>query len=151
MRRYTLIVAVVVALLTTGTLEHGGSAASRRAAEGRYQNHSARWWAGRAVHNRRRINALEQALRADPQVVEAINSACATYGNCALLWRRAECESHLNPRAHNRSGATGLFQFLPSTWATTPYARMDINSPYASALAAGWMETHGRGNEWVCR
>lgn len=92
-----------------------------------------------------------RVLIATPSVSEAINLACATYGHCAELWRKARCESHLYPRAHNASGASGLFQFLPSTFRSTPYASLSIWSPYSNALAAGWMHSRGRGGEWVCR
>lgn len=104
------------------------------------------------------VAAVDAADRAKPavdrDVVEAINLACAAYGDCETLWRRAKCETGgtLNPRSFNRSsGASGLFQFLPSTWATTPYRVFSVWSPYANALAAGWMNTHGRGGEWACR
>src|SRR5256884_10010592 len=44
----------------------------------------------------------------------------AVFGNSpGLSWalRVANCESHYNPLAVNRSsGASGLFQFMPSTW-----------------------------------
>ena len=46
---------------------------------------------------------------------------------------------------------SGLFQFNPNTWLTTPYANEDIFDPRASALAAGWMWSVGRRNEWVCQ
>lgn len=67
-----------------------------------------------------------------------------------MLLRKARCESGLNPYAQNQSGSSGLFQFLPSTWATTPYAARSIWSAKWSALAAGWMHAVGRGGEWVC-
>jgi soluble lytic murein transglycosylase-like protein len=64
----------------------------------------------------------------------------------------ARCESVLDPGAVNSSSnASGLFQFLPSTWATTPYADQDIFDPVANAQAAGWMWENGRRNEWVCQ
>ena len=68
----------------------------------------------------------------------------------ALLLRKARCESRLDPYAHNPSGASGLLQFLPSTWATTPYARHSIWSAKWNALAAGFMHHVGRGAEWSC-
>jgi hypothetical protein len=88
-----------------------------------------------------------------PSVVEAINLACATYGWCSTLWRKADCETGgtFSPTAHNPSGASGLFQFLGSTWRSTPYGRFSIWSPYANALAAGWMHANGRSGEWSCR
>lgn len=100
----------------------------------------------------RRIVGLQRTLRHSPSVTEAINLACAVYGNCSTLWRRARCESHLFARAHNASGASGLFQFLPNTWRSTPFGGFSIWSPYANALAAGWMMgPAGRGGEWSCR
>jgi soluble lytic murein transglycosylase-like protein len=69
-----------------------------------------------------------------------------------LLRRRAWCESRMNPRAYNASsGASGLFQFLPSTWRTTPYRRRSIWSAEHNAMAAAWMHHVGRGGEWACR
>jgi len=101
---------------------------------------------------RRRLTRQRYTILHNPDVVEAIDLAAATYGHGDELWRKARCESGLNPYARNlSSAATGLFQFLPSTWASTPYGRFEITSPYANALAAGWMHAHGRANEWVCR
>ena len=107
-----------------------------------------------AVALRLELRRQRRILLENPDVVEAINLACATYGSCETLWRRARCETGgtLSPRSLNgSSGAAGLYQFLESTWATTPYARFSVWSPYANALAAGWMEAHGRGGEWACR
>jgi hypothetical protein len=96
---------------------------------------------------------IRRVLLHDPTVAEALDLACATYGNCATLKRRARCESKLDPQATNKSSkAAGLLQFLWSTWSTTPYARFSPYSPYANALAAGWMiGPAGRGGEWDCR
>src|SRR5262245_10255237 len=53
-----------------------------------------------------------------------------------VLARRAWCESRRDPGAYNpRSGASGLFQFLRSTWQTTPYARRSIWSARWSSRA----------------
>lgn len=85
-------------------------------------------------------------------MTEAINLAAAVYGNGSWLWRVARCESGLNPSAVNSgSGSTGLFQFLRSTWATTPFGSFSIYSANASALAAGWMAQRGRASEWQCK
>lgn len=74
----------------------------------------------------------------------------------------AECiiarESHGNPNAVNpRSGASGLGQFLPSTWRTTPQGRagLSVFDPVANRAAVNWMLSVGRGGEfvtiWGCR
>jgi hypothetical protein len=111
------------------------------------------------VDAKQHATQLELALRkqrrvllADPHVAEAINLACAAYGYCSTLWRKARCETGgtFDEHAYNASGASGLFQFLGSTWRSTPYGRFSVWSPYASSLAAGWMHAHGRGGEWVC-
>lgn len=101
--------------------------------------------------SRHRTRALARTIRHQPTTREAITLACNTYGSCQLLWRRAFCESRLDAHAQNPSGASGLYQFLPSTWRTTPYAQLSIWSPYANAMAAGWMQAHGRGGEWACQ
>jgi len=101
---------------------------------------------------RHRLFVERRVLLHDPTVVEAIGLAAATYGGGSTLWRVAGCETGgtFNPRAYNSSGASGLFQFMPSTFASTPYAAFSIWSPYASAMAAGFMFAHGRGGEWAC-
>ncbi len=99
----------------------------------------------------RRVLQLVRVLRQRPSTSEAINLACSIYGSCSTLWRVARCESGYSPTAHNPSGASGLFQFMPGTFAGTPFGRFSIWSPYANALAAGWMFARGRAGAWVCR
>lgn len=108
-------------------------------------------WHAAAARYLSRWRSLQVALRRDPEVSTAIGLACTVYGHCGELWSKARCESHLYRYAHNPSGASGLFQFLPSTWGSTPFGRYSIFDPYANALGAGWMHAHGRGGEWVCR
>jgi hypothetical protein len=108
----------------------------------------------RALELRRELAAARRSLLAKPTVVEAVNLAAAAYGHGPALWRKARCETGgtFSPSARNRaSGAAGLFQFLPSTWRSTPFRRFSVWSPYANALAAGWMHAEGRGGEWSCR
>jgi hypothetical protein len=69
---------------------------------------------------------------------------------------RAACivrfESRGNPNAVNRSsGASGLGQFLPSTWRTTPQGRagLSVFDPAANLAAIEWMLSVGRAREWV--
>jgi soluble lytic murein transglycosylase-like protein len=69
----------------------------------------------------------------------------------SMLRRKAHCESRFNPGAYNPSGAIGLFQFMSSTWRTTPYRRHSPWSAKWSALAAAWMHRVGRGREWTCQ
>lgn len=89
----------------------------------------------------------------EDEIVGIIYAAADQYGQPREdMLRVARCESVLDPSAVNASSnASGLFQFLPSTWATTPYADQDIFDPVANANAAGWMWANGRRNEWVCQ
>lgn len=86
-------------------------------------------------------------------IIDIIYAAADRYGQPrADMLRVAQCESGLDPNNYTPPyGASGLFQFLPGTWATTPYANDDIFDAYASANAAGWMWSVGRRNEWVCQ
>jgi soluble lytic murein transglycosylase-like protein len=85
-------------------------------------------------------------------MVNIITAAALRYGQSpSAMLAVARCESGLNPRAVNpASEASGLFQFLPSTWRTTPYANASIFDAEANANAAAWMWSVGRRNEWVC-
>ena len=66
-----------------------------------------------------------------------------------LLDCLAWVESRNTPTAVNpRSGASGLLQFLPSTWRTTPWARSSIFDAIAQRLAGRWMVNQGRLHEW---
>lgn len=130
------------------------------------QGKSAVWWARRAIQNGknarargRTIRHLQSALTVRPRdhSLRAIAFAATAYGvSYSTLRRKAYCETGgtFDPYAKNpRSTASGLFQFLTSTWASTPYASYSIWDPYANALAAAWMHSAavGRGGEWSCK
>jgi hypothetical protein len=78
----------------------------------------------------------------------------AVFGNSpGLSWalRVANCESHYNPLAINRSsGASGLFQFMPSTW-NANFAGQNIWDPYAQARGALVFYNAGRQSAWTCK
>jgi soluble lytic murein transglycosylase-like protein len=60
----------------------------------------------------------------------------------------ARCESHLDPQAHNASGAAGLFQLMPSHWEAQGYDPYDpvTNTRIARRIynGTGW-------SAWVCQ
>ena len=89
----------------------------------------------------------------EQEILDFIAKAAKKYGQSrSAMVRVARCESVLDPCAVNRSGPYyGLFQFLKSTWKTTPYGDRDIFDPEAQSLAAGWMWKQGRKNEWACQ
>ena len=70
-----------------------------------------------------------------------------------LTWalRVANCESHYNPLAVNRSsGASGLFQFMPSTW-NANFPGQNIWDPYSQARGALVFYNAGRQSAWTCK
>ncbi len=74
-------------------------------------------------------------------------------GSPGLTWalRVANCESHYNPLAVNRySGASGLFQFMPSTW-NANFPGQNIWDPYAQARGALAFYNAGRTSAWTCK
>jgi hypothetical protein len=84
------------------------------------------------------------------QVVEAVVEPVVVVENPRLACIR-RVESHNDPNATNRySGAMGLYQFLPSTWRTTPQGRAGLSAydPVAATAAANWMLSVGRAREW---
>jgi hypothetical protein len=89
-------------------------------------------------------------------IQQIIVGAFAPLGTAAQSWalRVARCESHNNPDAVNPStAASGLFQFMPSTWALTPYASKSVFDATANAEAAAWYykKTGETGGPWSCK
>jgi hypothetical protein len=89
----------------------------------------------------------------EQEILNFISKAANEYGQSeSAMVRVARCESVLDPCAVNPSGPYyGLFQFLKSTWKTTPYGDRDIFDPEAQSLATAWMWKQGRKNEWACQ
>jgi len=93
---------------------------------------------------------------ASSEIEAIIREAAAAQGaDAEQLLRVGYCESRFNPGAYNASGASGLFQFMPSTWAANSvragYAGASVFDPVASANGAAWMFARGQAFQWVCR
>lgn len=93
---------------------------------------------------------------ASSEIEAIIRDAAAAHGaDPEQLLRVAYCESRFNPGAYNASGASGLFQFMPRTWAVNSvragYAGASPFDPVASANVAAWMFARGQAYQWVCR
>lgn len=108
---------------------------------------------------RREAIRLRRVLRHEPSVQEALDIASLVYGvPRGEIERVAFCESRLDPRARNRTPiyngehATGLMQTIPSTFARSPFRALDIYSPYANALAGGYIwSLSSSWREWHCK
>ena len=87
-------------------------------------------------------------------IAKDIYDAFSPLGPSAVQWAMnvAWCESRYHPNSVNSdSGASGLFQFLPSTWGGTPYASYSPFDPKYNALAAAWLYSHYGPGRWVCQ
>ena len=87
-------------------------------------------------------------------IQQIILDAFAPLGPAAQQWalRVAKCESGYNPNAVNRSsGASGLFQFLPATWASLPQHNQSVFDPVANAQAAAVLYQRSGPNQWSCK
>lgn len=99
---------------------------------------------------------LKADLHKDPSINECIRLATIAYpafteGRAWQIIEHESISSGLQFAKNPSSTASGLYQFLTSTFASTPYgqAGMSIWSPCAQSLAAGWMHQNGRGGEWA--
>lgn len=97
--------------------------------------------------------ALSVAIPA--RIEQAIHAASNRYGApYSEMVTVARCESiNFTDFYNEASGASGLFQFLPSTWRSTPYRHHSIFNHHWNAMAAGWLWRHdGRSwQEWDCQ
>ena len=87
-------------------------------------------------------------------IAKDITDAFSPLGPAAVQWAMnvAWCESRYHPNSVNsQSGASGLFQFLPSTWSGTPYASYSPFDPRINALAAAWLYNRYGPGRWVCQ
>jgi hypothetical protein len=96
-------------------------------------------------------------LGAAGDMVQIIRDAAARWGaDETQLLRVAYCESRYNPNAFNASsGASGLFQFLATTWAPNSvragYAGASVFDPVANANTAAYMFSIQQARQWQCK
>ena len=114
---------------------------------------SSGWVAERLVEKVGELPSNGQEPTTEDEIIAIIREAARAFAQPEEdLLRVGRCESNLDPRAVNPDGPYfGLFQFLRSTWASTPFADRDIFDPVANAQAAAWMWQQGRRQEWACQ
>lgn len=89
-----------------------------------------------------------------PYIAKIIYDAFSPLGPRAVQWaiNVAYCESRYHPNSVNTdSGATGLFQFMASTWSGTPWANQSRLDPVANANAAAWLYSRYGPGRWTCQ
>ena len=107
-----------------------------------------------AVAEAARIAALSNHPPPPAYIAKIISDAFSPLGPAAVQWafNVAYCESRYHPNSVNSSsGAAGLFQFLPSTWAFTPWHAQSPFDPSANSLAAAWLFKRDGPSQWVCQ
>ena len=101
-----------------------------------------------------RIAALSNHPPPPAYIAQAIHNAFTPLGDRAVqrAFNVAWCESRYHPNSVNTSsGASGLFQFLPSTWAFTPQHASSPFDPIANSNAAAWLYARDGPSQWVCQ
>lgn len=105
----------------------------------------------------RRVGTFRAPPPAGGDIESIIRAAAAQWGaDPTQLLRVAYCESRYNPSAYNASsGASGLFQFLASTWAANSvragYGGASVFDPVANANTAAYMFAHSQAGQWSCK
>jgi hypothetical protein len=146
----------VVIQLPAGAVVKGTGKKERHWVPVRHQGHPG-WVADRhleRIHGNGEPDEPESGpVWSEADIVEIIREAARRHDQPVDdLVRVGRCESGLDPRAVNPAGPYhGLFQFLRTTWASTPFAERDIYDPVANANAAAWMWQQGRRGEWACQ
>ena len=103
----------------------------------------------------RRVGTYVPAPSGDIEGI--IRAAAARWGaDETQLLRVSYCESRYNPNAYNASsGASGLFQFLATTWAPNSvragYAGASVFDPVANANTAAYMFANQQARQWQCK
>ena len=120
-----------------------------------YLGRGAEYWHWQTVIADRKLAKVRKQLRkknrADAKY--AIKLAANAFSISESAMRSvAWCESKFNRYARNRSGASGLFQFINSTWRTSGMAVFSVFDPIANALgAAKTVRTDGGWGQWSCK
>ena len=109
------------------------------------------------LHHRMRV---VEPVQAAPRMFTVADSYAAIH-QAALRWgvseayldRVAMCESGMSPTAYNPSGASGLAQFMPATFAANAARigeRGSLWNPYAAGNVMGYMFARGESSAWSC-
>jgi hypothetical protein len=142
-----------IAAATLVSANSHGLSEARKLKKERRRPRKARRGKGNKKDKKKKKNDRCKNRYSEKEILAFIRKAAQKYGQSKKAMERvARCESVLDPCAVNRSGPYyGLYQFLKSTWKTTPYKNRSIWDPKAQALATAWMWKKGRKNEWACK
>ena len=128
----------------------------QRAVKLRVQRDHARTVQGNVIRENRRL--LREFARVQKQPggsLYGIRLASSAFGvdyNKMVAVARCETGGSFNPYSRNpSSSASGVFQFLDSTWARAGLAGFSVFDPVANSLAAARLVVRDGGwREWAC-
>ena len=126
-----------------------------------WQDKGAEYWHWQTVKLEKKVQRLEDRLTNQRRLATtgtvdyAYRLAAASFGvPYSEIRAVGACESGHDPSAKNSSStASGVMQFLDSTWDRTPFAGFSVFDPIANVLAGGWLWRHDGGSwrEWACK
>lgn len=147
-------IAVAFAAPSGGPVNLPDSPVSANALRAQLAKERAAWRVERRV-----LRARARAVVLSPDAEVAMRLAGIAFGvdwralrSCALSegYRLAERYRRRIGRTNREgSGATGPWQFMRSTFLSTPFARLDWLRVDVQAMATAWMFAHGRRGEWA--
>lgn len=164
MKLIVLITTVMLIVSTIPTIVSGSTSESDYCVvdtERCWKGHGSEYWHWEYVKAQKKVNRLKAKLKAalaSPSPggsMYAIKLASSAYGVPYWeLYNVARCETGgtFSPWAANpTSTASGLFQFLDSTWASQGMQGFSVWDPVANALAAARIVAREGWGQWVCK
>ncbi len=100
------------------------------------------------------LNNSSSNVVSNAQYGAIIGAAAQKYGvSSALMNSIISCESGYNPQAYNPSGASGIAQFMPSTFygSWNIYSAGGLWNPTAQIYAMALKISQGGVNAWTCK
>lgn len=154
MKRIAVLAVLLAIFSSTATVDAEGPGKRARAEYGygqiRYLRHGPEFW-----HYRYTVTKRLLRRRWRPTVNYAIRLASDLYG--VPYWEmrsQAWCESRLDPTPSDVTppyGASGLYQFLPSSWRDEGLPRFSVFDPVANALATARVVKREGWRQWECQ
>lgn len=138
-----LIFAIIPATATAHHCTTHSCATLKAAYRHTCYRHARSWYRGHS--NYTKIRARKKVM-----VCQIKRAARHFHQSSTLAFRVVRCETGRTFDWFLQGAHQGAWQYLWSTWRSTPYAHRSPYSPKWSTLATMWMWSQGRRGEWQC-